>query len=101
MMSLLLQFGKAKPGTQQVKKAQAPVRKNFPAPKGTRSTKKYGKNEQHDQLWLPNTERPGWLDGSMPGLHYHLLQDGILKSLQCKVVTLVNSMRLLDMLERY
>ena len=73
LMSLLLQFGKAKPGTQQVKKAQAPVRKNFPAPKGTRSTKKYGKNEQQDQLWLPNTERPGWLDGSMPGLHYHIL----------------------------
>ncbi|KAL0052625.1 hypothetical protein WJX82_004941 [Trebouxia sp. C0006] len=60
-------FGKAKPGTQQVKKAQGSVRKNFPAPKGTRSTKKYGKNEQQDQLWLPNTDRPGWLDGSMPG----------------------------------
>lgn len=56
-----------KPGTQQIKKAQAPIRKNFPAPKGTRSTQKYGKQEQQDQLWLPNTERPGWLDGSMPG----------------------------------
>lgn len=57
----------AKPGTQQVKKAQSPIRKNFPAPKGTRSTQKYGKSQQQDQLWLPNTERPGWLDGSMPG----------------------------------
>lgn len=58
---------KAKPGTQQVKKAQNPIRKNFPAPRGTRSTSKYGKSQQEDQLWLPNTERPGWLDGSMPG----------------------------------
>ena len=56
-----------KPGTAQIKKAQSPVRKNFPAPQGTRSTKRYGKQEQQDQLWLPNTERPEWLDGSMPG----------------------------------
>lgn len=71
----------AKPGTQQVKKAQAPIRKNFPAPKGTRSTQKYGKGEQQDQLWLPNTERPQWLDGSMPGsapiiLSHFLMQLG-------------------------
>ena len=65
--SSALQVNKAKPGTQQVKKAQNPIRKAFPAPRGTRSTAKYGKNEQKDQLWLPNTERPGWLDGSMPG----------------------------------
>lgn len=57
-----------KPGTQQIKKAQSPVRKNFPAPRGTRSTQKYGKQQQQDQLWLPNTDRPGWLDGSMPGV---------------------------------
>lgn len=56
-----------KPGTQQIKKAQAPIRKNFPAPRGTRSTEKYGKKQQEDQLWLPNTPRPDWLDGSMPG----------------------------------
>ena len=72
---------KPKLGTQQVKKAQAPVRKNFPAPQGTRGTKRYGKNEQQDQLWLPNTERPEWLDGSMPGtsqeahqLHMHAVR---------------------------
>lgn len=67
-----LQVSKSKPGTQQVKKAQSPIRKNFPAPQGTRSTKKYGKSQQQDQLWLPNTERPGWLDGSMPGLLSHI-----------------------------
>ena len=63
-----LQASKAAPGTQQVKKAQNPIRKNFPAPRGTRSTQKYGKSQQQDQLWLPNTERPEWLDGSMPGV---------------------------------
>lgn len=67
-LAVSLQVSKAKPGTQQVKKAQSPIRKNFPAPRGTRSTSKYGKSQQEDQLWLPNTERPGWLDGSMPGL---------------------------------
>lgn len=27
----------------------------------------YRRNEGGDALWLPNTERPDWLDGSYPG----------------------------------
>jgi light-harvesting complex II chlorophyll a/b binding protein 4 len=58
---------KAKPGTQTIKKAQAPIRKATPAPRGKLSSSSYGRGDQRDQLWLPNAERPAWLDGSMPG----------------------------------
>ena len=60
-------FQKAKPGTQTIRKVQNPIRKATPTPRGTQRTSRYGKNEQQEQLWLPNTNRPEWLDGSMPG----------------------------------
>lgn len=52
------QVKKAKPGTQTIKRAQAPIRKAAPKP---------GRQSNEDSLWLPNADRPAWLDGSMPG----------------------------------
>ena len=64
-------------GTKQVaKKAapkKAPARK--PAPKksgavsqGTRAGGAGYRRFEGEPLWLPNTERPAWLDGSLPGM---------------------------------
>ncbi|KAK9811394.1 hypothetical protein WJX72_003203 [[Myrmecia] bisecta] len=47
-------------GTKQLRKATAPVKKALS--KAVPRSKGSG-----DQLWLPNTQRPGWLDGSLPG----------------------------------
>lgn len=66
-------------GTKQVaKKAapkKAPARKPAPAPKksgavstGTRAGGAGYRRFEGEPLWLPNTVRPAWLDGSLPGL---------------------------------
>jgi light-harvesting complex II chlorophyll a/b binding protein 4 len=48
----------AKTGTKQVQKVQKAIRKAAPVPKRATGSEK---------LWLPNTQRPAWLDGSLPG----------------------------------
>ncbi|KAK9811266.1 hypothetical protein WJX72_000882 [[Myrmecia] bisecta] len=62
-------------GTKQIKKAAPAIKKvAAPAQKAakkvpvapTRGTRRSGKF-QGDELWLPNTQRPVWLDGSLPG----------------------------------
>lgn len=84
------QVKKAKPGTQTIKRAQAPIRKAAPKP-GRQSNEDVGSGvfrypaQLHflscslavhpfpnfpvhlQSLWLPNADRPAWLDGSMPG----------------------------------
>ncbi|CAK0784280.1 Chlorophyll a-b binding protein CP29.1, chloroplastic [Coccomyxa viridis] len=70
-----------KGGTKQLKKAAqqpkkaaskaaSPLKKAVP--KSSVGTKRIGKRSgggsgSGDALWLPNTERPSWLDGSLPG----------------------------------
>ncbi|BDA44939.1 Chlorophyll a-b binding protein CP29 [Coccomyxa sp. Obi] len=62
-----------KGGTKQLKKAAAPVKKAVATPikkavpKKSVGTQRVGKKGTGDALWLPNTERPAWLDGSLPG----------------------------------
>lgn len=53
-------------GTKQLKKAQkkSPAKKVPVAPGSNRKGRAKGDD---DTLWLPNTERPAWLDGSLPG----------------------------------
>jgi light-harvesting complex II chlorophyll a/b binding protein 4 len=63
-------------GTKQIKRA-APSLKKAAAPAQraakkvpvapTRGTRRSGGKFQSDELWLPNTTRPDWLDGSLPG----------------------------------
>lgn len=55
-------------GTKTFKKAQKVVKKvQKAAPKPGTSINKNFKKLQGDALWLPNTNRPAWLDGSLPG----------------------------------
>jgi light-harvesting complex II chlorophyll a/b binding protein 4 len=71
----LPQFGKgstaAKPATKKaaatVKKAVGTVKKAGTVSTGTRKGGVGYRKYQGDALWLPNTTRPGWLDGSLPG----------------------------------
>ncbi|KAK9908191.1 hypothetical protein WJX75_003991 [Coccomyxa subellipsoidea] len=65
-----------KGGTKQLKKATAPAKKAIATPikkavpKTSVGTQRVGKRKGSgggDALWLPNTERPAWLDGSLPG----------------------------------
>jgi light-harvesting complex II chlorophyll a/b binding protein 4 len=69
----LPQFGKAstaakKPATRQVSSAKpVTVKKSGTVSTGTRKGGVGYRKYQGDALWLPNTTRPGWLDGSLPG----------------------------------
>jgi len=72
-MSFLKNLGKgaaapAKTATKKVAKA-APVtvKKAGTVSTGTRKGGVGYRKYQGDALWLPNTSRPGWLDGSLPG----------------------------------
>ena len=84
MKKVQKQAKKVKPGTQTIKRAQAPIRKAAPKP-GRQSNEDVGGGfilfaaasacfavvpnfPVHLQsLWLPNADRPAWLDGTMPG----------------------------------
>jgi len=68
----LPQFGKAsaaakKPATRQVSAAKPAVKKAGTVSTGTRKGGVGYRKYQGDALWLPNTSRPGWLDGTLPG----------------------------------
>ena len=57
---------KAAVGT--VKKAVGTVKKSVAPPSGGARQGGVGyKKFEGDALWLPNTTRPDWLDGSLPG----------------------------------
>ena len=60
---------KAKSAATQVRKAvAAPIKKAVPSAGG--AIRKGGagyRRFEGDALWLPNTTRPEWLDGSLPG----------------------------------
>jgi len=68
----LPQFGKAstaakKPATRQTSAKPVTVKKAGTVSTGTRKGGVGYRKYQGDALWLPNTTRPGWLDGSLPG----------------------------------
>eukprot|EP00775_Hariotina_reticulata_P012550 gene12550-12683_t len=67
-------FGGSKPATavksatkKVAKAAPAPVKKAGTISTGTRKGGVGYRKYQGDALWLPNTQRPAWLDGSLPG----------------------------------
>jgi len=57
----------AKKAASVVKKAGTVVKKAGTVSTGTRKGGVGYRKYQGDALWLPNTSRPGWLDGSLPG----------------------------------
>lgn len=62
--------GTVKAGTTKKAAPSAPARatvKKVASPSGTRSGGVGYRKYQGDALWLPNTVRPDWLDGSLPG----------------------------------
>lgn len=65
-----LKKGSQKTGSQ-AKKAGSQLKKNTPKnfPVGPAGGTKRGPGGryQNDELWIPNTERPEWLDGTLPG----------------------------------
>lgn len=60
---------KAKAAGSQIRKAIAtPIKKAVPpATLGGRAGGAGYRRYEGDALWLPNTTRPDWLDGSLPG----------------------------------
>lgn len=65
---------KAAPSTQTIKRAPQKAKKQVkkatksaPVPSRKPPGSSRGKGAQNEGLWLPNTERPAWLDGSLPG----------------------------------
>jgi light-harvesting complex II chlorophyll a/b binding protein 4 len=57
-----------KPATKKVAAAKpVTVKKSGTVSTGTRKGGVGYRKYQGDALWLPNTTRPGWLDGSLPG----------------------------------
>jgi light-harvesting complex II chlorophyll a/b binding protein 4 len=64
--------GASKPAAKTVKKsvsrpATTVTKKAGTVSTGTRSGGVGYRKYQGDALWLPNTSRPGWLDGTLPG----------------------------------
>jgi light-harvesting complex II chlorophyll a/b binding protein 4 len=58
----------AKPAKKApVKAAPAPIKKAGTVSTGTRKGGVGYRKYDGEALWLPNTTRPGWLDGSLPG----------------------------------
>jgi light-harvesting complex II chlorophyll a/b binding protein 4 len=65
----------SKPAPKPVKKAVKAVKAvkkavKASAPLGTRAGGAGYRKYAGDALWLPNTSRPDWLDGSLPGSCY-------------------------------
>jgi hypothetical protein len=60
----------AKKVAAPVKKAVTQVKKAASAAGGTRMGGVGYRKYEGDALWLPNTSRPEWLDGSLPGVHW-------------------------------
>ncbi|GIL76474.1 hypothetical protein Vretimale_6014 [Volvox reticuliferus] len=58
---------KPKAGTATTKPTPKATIKKVASPSGTRSGGVGYRKYQGDALWLPNTARPEWLDGSLPG----------------------------------
>ena len=56
-----------KAGTTATKPAPKATTKKVATSTGTRSGGVGYRKYQGDALWLPNTTRPEWLDGSLPG----------------------------------
>jgi light-harvesting complex II chlorophyll a/b binding protein 4 len=57
-----------KAATRKVSKpSPAPVKKSGTVSTGTRKGGVGYRKYEGDALWLPNTTRPGWLDGTLPG----------------------------------
>eukprot|EP01026_Neomeris_dumetosa_P025846 TRINITY_DN2120_c0_g1_i1.p2 TRINITY_DN2120_c0_g1~~TRINITY_DN2120_c0_g1_i1.p2 ORF type:complete len:320 (+),score=43.59 TRINITY_DN2120_c0_g1_i1:3033-3992(+) len=65
-LNLRMGFQLPKVGKKPASKKATPAKK--PSPSGTVRTGGAGyRKYQGDALWLPNTTRPQWLDGSLPG----------------------------------
>jgi light-harvesting complex II chlorophyll a/b binding protein 4 len=65
---------KAAPSTQTIKRAPQKAKKQVkkavksaPVPSRKPGSRSGGKGATNEGLWLPNTTRPAWLDGSLPG----------------------------------
>jgi light-harvesting complex II chlorophyll a/b binding protein 4 len=65
---------KAAPSTQTIRKAPQKAKKvvkkatkSVPVPSRKPNPSRGGKGATNEGLWLPNTTRPDWLDGSLPG----------------------------------
>lgn len=65
---------KATPSTQTVKRAPKQLKKTVkkaaqkaPVPSRKPPSSSGGRGARDEGLWLPNTSRPAWLDGSLPG----------------------------------
>jgi hypothetical protein len=63
----------AKKAGTVVKKAATTIKKAAPVGTGTRSGGVGYRKYEGDALWLPNTTRPAWLDGSLPGNSFYKL----------------------------
>ncbi|KAK9825932.1 hypothetical protein WJX81_008374 [Elliptochloris bilobata] len=63
------QLKKAAPAKQAKKAVAAPIKRAVPKtnPQGTKTRTAGYRKYQGEDLWLPNTTRPPWLDGSLPG----------------------------------
>jgi hypothetical protein len=59
-----------KSGTSAVKQIQRTAKKAASAV-GERAGGVGYRKYEGDALWLPNTERPEWLDGTLPGVRWH------------------------------
>lgn len=51
-----------------IKKAVGTIKKAAPVASGTRAGGVGYRKFDGEALWLPNTNRPEWLDGSLPGV---------------------------------
>lgn len=61
------QVGKAKKAAAPKPKKAATKKSSGSISSGTRAGGAGYRKYEGDALWLPNTSRPDWLDGSLPG----------------------------------